>query len=150
MGTDAAGSIRIPSSFSGLVGLNPGFGRVAAWPASPFGLLARIGPMARSVGDAALMMGVLAQPDVRDVFGMNVPPPDYAAAIERGVRGKRIAYSATLGHVASLDPAVGEVCRAAAHRLTEFGAVVVDADPGFAPVLAERPLRISGKRAALM
>jgi aspartyl-tRNA(Asn)/glutamyl-tRNA(Gln) amidotransferase subunit A len=142
VGTDAAGSIRIPASFSGLVGLNPGFGRVPAYPASPFGLLARIGPMARTAADAALMLGLLAKPDRRDVFGAIAAAPDYAAEMERGIRGKRIAFSATLGFVSKLDPAIESMCRAIAHRLTEFGAVVAEADPGFSEEQALKPLRI--------
>jgi aspartyl-tRNA(Asn)/glutamyl-tRNA(Gln) amidotransferase subunit A len=63
VGTDGGGSIRIPCSFTGLFGLKPSFGRVPAWPLSPFGTVAHIGPMTRSVADAALMLNVLALPD---------------------------------------------------------------------------------------
>ncbi len=142
VGSDAAGSIRIPCSFTGLAGLNPGFGRVAAWPASPFGLLARIGPMARTVGDVATMMGIIAKPDARDIFAHGTLPPDYAAEIERGIRGKRIAWSPTLGYVTKLAPPVREACESLARRLTEFGAVVVEADPGFTESQARAPLEV--------
>jgi aspartyl-tRNA(Asn)/glutamyl-tRNA(Gln) amidotransferase subunit A len=142
VGSDAAGSIRIPCSFSGLAGLNPGFGRVPAWPASPFGLLARIGPMARTVGDVATMMGLMAKPDARDVFARGTQPPDYAAEIERGIRGKRIAWSPTLGYVTKLAPVVREACEGVAKRLTEFGAVVVEVDPGFKEAEALAPLEV--------
>ncbi|MGL4241242.1 MAG: amidase family protein, partial [Beijerinckiaceae bacterium] len=83
VGTDGAGSVRIPSSFSGLVGIMPGVGRVPAFPASPYGLVARLGPMTRRVADAALMLKVMAQPDRRDIAGLGTPEPDYPAAIER-------------------------------------------------------------------
>ena len=53
LGTDGAGSVRIPSAVCGIVGLKPSFGRVPAWPASPFGTVAHIGPHARTVEDAA-------------------------------------------------------------------------------------------------
>src|SRR5205085_11185364 len=66
VGSDGAGSIRIPSAFTGIFGLKPSFGRVPAYPPSPMGLLAHIGPMTRSVADAALMLRVLSGPDHRD------------------------------------------------------------------------------------
>jgi aspartyl-tRNA(Asn)/glutamyl-tRNA(Gln) amidotransferase subunit A len=141
VGSDGAGSIRIPASFSGLVGIMPGVGRVAAFPSSPFGILARLGPMTRSVGDAALMLRVMAAPDARDIAGMVVPAPDYVTEIERGIRGKRIAWSATLGWAQGLSPDVAEACQSIAHRLTEFGAIVEEADPGFSREEAYHPLR---------
>jgi aspartyl-tRNA(Asn)/glutamyl-tRNA(Gln) amidotransferase subunit A len=140
VGTDGAGSIRIPAAFTGLSGLNPGVGRVPAYPASPFNVLARLGPMARTVADTAMMMSVMAQPDRRDIFNQGTPAPDYAAEINRGIRGKRIAWSATLGFVTKLDPAVRAACDAVARRLTEFGAIVVEADPGFTEAQALKPL----------
>ena len=65
VGSDGAGSIRIPSAFTGVFGLKPSFGRVPAHPPSPMGLLAHIGPMARTVADAALLLTVLSGPDHR-------------------------------------------------------------------------------------
>lgn len=141
IGTDAAGSIRIPGAFCGVFGIMPGVGRVPAYPASPFAILARIGPMTRRVADGARMLSILAMPDRRDIAGLDSTPPDYVSELERGIRGKRIAFSATLGYVARIDPAVRETCAAVARRLTEFGAVVVDHDPGFVREAAEAPLR---------
>src|SRR3982751_6240485 len=66
VGTDGGGSIRIPCSFTGLFGIKPSFGRVPAWPLSPFGTVAHVGPMTRSVADAALLLNVLALADARD------------------------------------------------------------------------------------
>ena len=66
VGTDGGGSIRIPASFCGIVGLKPTFGRVPAWPLSPFGTVAHLGPMTRTVEDAALMLTVMSRPDIRD------------------------------------------------------------------------------------
>ena len=60
LGTDGGGSIRVPSSFNGIVGLKPTFGRVPAYPASAFGTVAHIGPMARRVSDAAAMLEAMA------------------------------------------------------------------------------------------
>src|SRR5215471_4960450 len=66
LGTDGAGSIRIPSAFSGVFGLKPSFGRVPAHPPSPMGMLSHHGPIARTVADAALMLRVVSGPDHRD------------------------------------------------------------------------------------
>src|SRR5450432_1950651 len=66
LGTDGGGSIRIPASFSGVFGLKPSFGRVPAYPLSPFGTVAHVGPQARSVEDLALMLTVMSRPDARD------------------------------------------------------------------------------------
>jgi aspartyl-tRNA(Asn)/glutamyl-tRNA(Gln) amidotransferase subunit A len=140
VGTDGAGSIRIPSSWSGLFGIMPTVGRVPAWPASPFGLLARLGPMTRRVADGALMLSIMARPDARDPFHDGRDAPDFTEALSRGVRGLRLAWSPTLGHVDKLDPKVLAICENVARRLTELGAIIVEADPGFPPELAWRPL----------
>ena len=66
IGTDAGGSVRIPGSFSGLVAIKASYGRVANYPLSAAGTLSHIGPMTRTVADAALMLNVMAKPDARD------------------------------------------------------------------------------------
>jgi aspartyl-tRNA(Asn)/glutamyl-tRNA(Gln) amidotransferase subunit A len=68
LGTDGGGSIRIPSAFTGIVGHKPTFSRVPAYPASAFGTVAHIGPMARTVGDARLMLQVMSARDYRDWY----------------------------------------------------------------------------------
>src|ERR671912_747867 len=67
IGTDGAGSIRIPASFCGVYGLKPSYGRVPAFPPTPFAIVSHLGPLTRTVADAALMLGVMAQPDGRDI-----------------------------------------------------------------------------------
>jgi len=74
LGTDGGGSIRIPAGFTGICGLKPTFGRVPAYPASPFGTVAHLGPMARSTDDLALMLDVLSQRDLRDWYQNPLPP----------------------------------------------------------------------------
>src|SRR6516225_1630962 len=74
VGSDGAGSIRIPAAFTGLFGLKPSFGRVPAYPLSAMGLLSHVGPIARTVADAALMLTVLSGPDDRDPYAL--PPVD--------------------------------------------------------------------------
>ena len=106
IGTDGAGSIRIPAAFTGVFGIKPSFGRVAAYPASPFSILAHVGPLTRSVADAALMLSVIGGPDERDMTAWNTPAPDYRVGLGDGVRGLRIAWSPRLGYVKKLHPEV--------------------------------------------
>jgi aspartyl-tRNA(Asn)/glutamyl-tRNA(Gln) amidotransferase subunit A len=131
IGTDAAGSIRIPSSFCGIFGLKPTHGRVSFAPPVPFALIADTGPMSRTVRDSALMLTVMAGPDPRDVWALQIPPPDYRVGLEDGVRGLRIAWSPRLGHVKVLDPEVERLTAAAARVFEELGADVEEADPSW-------------------
>ncbi|MWA02906.1 amidase [Actinomadura sp. LD22] len=91
LGTDTGGSIRMPAAFCGVTGLKPSFGRV---PNSGSRALAAsadtIGPMARTVRDCAVLLGVLAGPDDGDPDSADRPVPDYAAELERDVRGLRV------------------------------------------------------------
>ena len=130
LGTDGAGSVRIPAAFCGNFGLKPSFGRVPAYPLSPFGSVAHLGPHAMSVADAALMLTVLAQPDARDWTSLPPDGRDYRVGLDDGIRGLRVAWSPTLGY-AQVDPEVAAACEGAAHRLAELGAHVEALDPGF-------------------
>ena len=132
IGTDGAGSIRIPAAFTGVFGIKPSYGRVPAYPASPFSILAHLGPLTRSVSDAALMLSVIGQPDPRDMTAWNTPAPDYRIGLEQGVRGLRVAWSPRLGYVKQLHPEVEAATSAAAQAFAELGAIVEEADPGFA------------------
>jgi aspartyl-tRNA(Asn)/glutamyl-tRNA(Gln) amidotransferase subunit A len=127
IGTDGGGSIRIPAAFTGIFGLKPTFGRVPAYPASPFGTLAHLGPMTRTVGDAALMLTVLSRPDPRDWYALPPAGIDYSDGLEDGVRGLRIAFSPTLAD-APVDPAVAAAVAAGARLLGELGARVEQVD----------------------
>ena len=131
LGTDGGGSIRIPCAFTGLFGLKPSFGRVPAWPLSPFGTVAHIGPMSRTVHDAALLLNVIAQPDARDWFALPADRRDYRDGLDDGVRGWRIAYSADLGY-ADVDPEAAALVQRAAMRFVDLGARVDAADPDVA------------------
>jgi len=131
LGTDGGGSIRIPCAFTGVFGLKPSFGRVPAWPLSPFGTVAHVGPMTRSVHDAALLLNVMSRPDARDWFALPHEPRDYRVGLDEGVRGLRIAYSANLGY-AKVDPEVASLVEQAAMRFVDLGALVEPVDPGFA------------------
>jgi aspartyl-tRNA(Asn)/glutamyl-tRNA(Gln) amidotransferase subunit A len=132
IGTDGAGSIRIPAAFTGVFGIKPSFGRVAAFPASPFSILAHVGPLTRTVTDAALMLSVIGAPDERDMMAWNTPVPDYRIGLNDGVRGLRVAWSPRLGYVKKLHPEVEAATKKAAQAFADLGATVEEADPGFA------------------
>ena len=129
LGTDGGGSIRIPASFTNTYGLKPSFGRVAAYPLSPFGTVAHVGPMSRTVMDSAMMMNVISKPDARDWFNMPYEPTDYAAGLEQTMRGKRIAFSPRLGWVKKIVPEVESLVAAAVKRFESLGAHVELVDP---------------------
>src|SRR6185437_3946189 len=86
LGTDGGGSIRIPAGFSGLFGLKPQFGRVPAWPPSPFGTLAHIGPMSHDVEGSAMLMDVIARPDGRDPLALPPAGRGFGADLTAPVR----------------------------------------------------------------
>ena len=129
VGTDAGGSIRIPASFCGVFGLKPTFGRVAVYPPSSFGDFSHVGPMARRVEDAALMLDTMKGPDSRDWASLPDDGIDYRARLrEAGLEGKRVALSPTLGY-AEPAPAVRRAVERAGERFAELGAEVELADP---------------------
>ena len=138
VGTDGAGSVRIPAAFCGNVGLKPSFGRVPAYPLSPFGSVAHLGPHTMSVTDAALMLNVMAQPDARDRTSLQPDGRDYTVGLDDGIRGLRIAYSPTLGYAKNVHPEVAAAVEQGVRTLQALGAVVEQQDPGF-----DDPLEIS-------
>jgi len=130
VGTDGGGSIRIPNSFTATTGIKAHFGRVPAWPLSPMGTVAHVGPMTRSVGDAALLLDVLSRPDVRDWSALPPIEPKHAQTVGAGARGLRIAYSPRLGYIPYVHPEVERAVAAAVKVFASLGAVVEEADPG--------------------
>ncbi|MHB1124267.1 MAG: amidase [Ramlibacter sp.] len=130
IGTDGAGSVRIPAAFCGNFGLKPSFGRVPAYPLSPFGTVAHLGPHTMSVADAALAMNVMKRPDARDWTSLPPDDSDYTAGLDDGIRGLRVAFSPALGY-ATVDPEVASAVRAGVDRLAALGARVTQVDPGF-------------------
>ena len=123
VGTDGGGSIRIPAGFTGVFGIKATFGRVPAWPMSPFGTVAHVGPLARTVADAALALDVMSRPDPRDWYALPPEPAGYLAGLEAGVEGMRIAFSPDLGYVGVDSEVAAAVARAAA-AFSDLGARV--------------------------
>jgi aspartyl-tRNA(Asn)/glutamyl-tRNA(Gln) amidotransferase subunit A len=129
LGTDGGGSIRIPASFTNTYGLKPSFGRVPAYPLSPFGTVAHVGPMARTVLDSAMLLNVISKPDARDWFALPHDTTDYAAGLEETLRGKHIAFSPRLGWVKRILPDIETLVAAAVKRFEAMGAHVEQIDP---------------------
>jgi aspartyl-tRNA(Asn)/glutamyl-tRNA(Gln) amidotransferase subunit A len=129
LGTDGGGSIRIPCGFCGLAGLKPTYGRVPAWPASPYGAVAHSGPMARTVTDVALLLDVIAEPDARDWAALPPAGESFLERLEDGVDGLRVAFNPDLGH-ARVDPEVAGLVADAARALADLGAHVEQVDLG--------------------
>jgi aspartyl-tRNA(Asn)/glutamyl-tRNA(Gln) amidotransferase subunit A len=114
LGTDGGGSVRVPCSLTGLVGIKPNFARVPNWPAGVNPMLLHIGQIARSVGDAALVLAIVAGPDQRDPYSLMEPigrEPE-----PQTVRALRIAFSPRLGY-GKVDAPVERVVAAAIDRL---------------------------------
>ena len=138
IGTDGAGSVRIPAAFCGNVGLKPSFGRIPAYPLSPFGSVAHLGPHAMSVTDVALMMNTITRPDARDWTALPFDNIDYTAGLKDGVKGLRVAYSPSLGYAKNVHPDIAAAVKKAASYLAQLGAQVEQVDPGI-----EDPLDIT-------
>lgn len=140
LGSDGGGSIRIPAAHCGLFGFKASMGRVPAYPGcrddrypglSSWETLEHLGPMTRTVDDAALLMSVLAGPDPRDRHSIPAGDVDWLNAARGGIQGMRVAFSADWGYLA-VDPEVRELTRSAAEVFAkELGCDVVDADPGW-------------------
>jgi Asp-tRNA(Asn)/Glu-tRNA(Gln) amidotransferase A subunit family amidase len=126
-GSDTGGSIRTPASCCGVFGLKPTFGRVARTDErNAFGShtpFSHLGPMARTVEDAALMLDVMAGPHPLDPFSLPEPETDYVAATRRSVEGLSVAYTPDLG-IYPIDPAVRRVVDDAVDGFAEAGAAV--------------------------
>lgn len=130
VGTDGAGSIRMPAAFTGIYGLKPTFGRVPIYPMNMPGTIIHHGPMTRTVTDAALMLTVMSAPDPRDWSALPYDPRDWRIGLEDGVKGLRIAYSRDFGY-ADVDPEIAVLVEKAAQVFSDLGAHVEERDPGF-------------------
>jgi aspartyl-tRNA(Asn)/glutamyl-tRNA(Gln) amidotransferase subunit A len=128
VGTDGGGSIRIPAAFTGIFGLKPSFGLVPAYPASPFGTVSHVGPMTRTVRDAALMLTAITQPDPRNWHPLPSAGTDYTNGLDDGVEGLRIAFSPSLGGH-EVDASVAARVADAARTFESLGAHVEEVDP---------------------
>jgi aspartyl-tRNA(Asn)/glutamyl-tRNA(Gln) amidotransferase subunit A len=124
LGTDTGGSIRQPAALCGVVGLKPSYGRVSRWGVVAYASsLDQVGPLTRSVRDAAALLQVIAQPDERDSTCARTPPPDFLEGCEAGVTGLRVGLPREF-FVAGMAPEVERAVRDAAATLQGLGATV--------------------------
>ncbi len=121
IGTDAGGSVRIPGALTGLVAMKASVGRVPNYPPSAVGSLGHIGPICRTVRDAALLLDVISVPDARDWLCLPKRDASYLGTIDAGIGGMTVAFSPTLGY-AKVDPEVSELVERAAAAFTQLGA----------------------------
>jgi aspartyl-tRNA(Asn)/glutamyl-tRNA(Gln) amidotransferase subunit A len=122
LGTDTGGSIRQPAAFSGVLGMKPTYGRVSRYGLIAFASsLDQIGPFARDAEDAALLLGAIAGADPMDATAIDVPVPDYRAALGQGIEGLRLGVPAEY-FMDGMDPEVEQAVRAAIATLEKLGA----------------------------
>ena len=131
-GSDGAGSIRMPSHFSGIFGLKPTWGLVPHLPVRNSDQVSHVGPMTRTVADAALFLNATAGAHPFDHTSLTTRAADYGAGLEQDVEGLRIAYSPDLGH-ARVDPEVARVVQDAVTVFESCGCHVEEATPAWGP-----------------
>jgi aspartyl-tRNA(Asn)/glutamyl-tRNA(Gln) amidotransferase subunit A len=124
LGTDTGGSIRLPASYCGVVGMKPTYGRVSRYGVIAYASsLDQVGPFTRTVADCALMLGVIAGHDPRDSTSAPREVPDYGAALADGASGLRVAIPREY-FVEGMQPEVEQAVRAAVSTLAGLGASV--------------------------
>lgn len=155
-GTDYGGSITGPAAMCGVFGIKPSHGRVSTWPAGESsGLLNDLGPLTRTVRDAALMLQVMSGPDSRDAVCLREEPPIFTHAVDeatmsdRPLAGMKIAWTRDLGHF-PVDPELVEVVSRALPMLESLGAFVSVDEPRISnPFTTFMPLSARDTRLAL-
>jgi aspartyl-tRNA(Asn)/glutamyl-tRNA(Gln) amidotransferase subunit A len=126
LGTDTGGSIRQPAAISGVVGVKPTYGRVSRYGVTAFASsLDQVGPLAKTVHDAALIMQAIAGHDLEDSTSLDEPVPDYAASLDRDLRGVRLGLPKEY-MIEGIDSQVKSAIDAAIKQLQTLGAEVVD------------------------
>jgi aspartyl-tRNA(Asn)/glutamyl-tRNA(Gln) amidotransferase subunit A len=135
LGSDGAGSVRIPAAFTGIFGFKPSLGRIAYFPSTPVPFIVHAGPLTRTVGDAALLLNVIAGPDERDLLSLPADATDYVAQTRNQMRHLRVAWSPDLGY-AKVNAQVSALTEGAAKEFERsLGCSVetahpIPADPG--------------------
>jgi aspartyl-tRNA(Asn)/glutamyl-tRNA(Gln) amidotransferase subunit A len=126
LGTDIGGSVRLPAAYNGIFALKPSLGRIPIYP--PY--LGRVtGPMARTVGDAALLMNVLTRPDPRDFMALPYEPRDWTGALVGEVRGKKLGLLMEIGVGIKPQAGVRRAIESAAKTFQDAGAIVEPVAP---------------------
>jgi aspartyl-tRNA(Asn)/glutamyl-tRNA(Gln) amidotransferase subunit A len=122
LGTDTGGSIRQPAAFCGVLGMKPTYGRVSRYGVIAFASsLDQVGPFAKDVEDAAVLLGIIAGADPMDSTAVDVPVPDYRATLGQGIAGMKIGVPAEY-FIDGMDPEVERAVREAIAALEKLGA----------------------------
>ncbi len=145
LGEDTGGSIRGPANFSGLVGLRPTYGRVSrhgvmggSWS------MDTVGPISRTVEDAAITFQAIAGHDPKDPYTWNVPVPDYRAALTGDIRGLKVGVITERMDAPNLDPEMRDAVTAAIGTLGELGADAQEVSLPLAPAAGAMSMTIIG------
>lgn len=133
LGSDGGGSVRMPAHFCGVYGLKPTYGRIPYWPVPNNDYATHMGPLTRTVADAALMLEAMAGPHPWDHTSCESPPVAYASLLGGDLRGKRIAFSPDLGH-ARVDDDIAAIVAKAVAAFEELGATVTVVNPAWGPL----------------
>ncbi len=142
IGSDRGGSIRIPAGYCGVYGFKPTHGRVPLHAAFAGSAFTHIGPITRTVRDAALALDIMSGFDRRDPTSLRDPPPKYEANLEADLGGVRIAWSSRLGG-AVVDREVGSIAQSACLALEQLGCVIEDATPDIDDIYVAMPIMMS-------
>ncbi|HEY6822298.1 MAG TPA: amidase [Burkholderiales bacterium] len=130
-GSDFAASLRNPGNYCNVVGFRPSPGRVPAWPAAnPWSAMSELGPMARTVSDAAFLLSAMAGPDPRSPVALSEPGAVFARDLRRDFKKVRIAWSRDLGGL-PMDPRVTAALEKIRPSLERLDCVVEEAEPDF-------------------
>jgi amidase len=130
-GSDTGGSLRLPAAFCNVVGFRPSPGRVPVWPSEiGWWTISVQGPMARTVGDTALMLSAIAGPDPRQPISIVEPGARFRAPLTRDFKGVRVAWSADCGGL-PMAPCVVATLEARRKVFEELGCIVEEAYPDF-------------------
>ena len=126
LGTDTGGSVRQPASFCGVVGIRPTYGRVSRWGVVAFASsLDQVGSFGRTAADAAALLSVIAGHDPRDSTSLDIPVPDYEAALTGDIRGLRVGVPREY-FIEGMEPEVEAAVRSAIETLATLGAEIVE------------------------
>src|SRR5690606_12103218 len=147
-GSDGAGSIRMPAGFCGVFGFKPSHGRVPYHPLPANGFISHVGPITRTVADAALMLQALAGPDDRDLTSLPGAPEDYLARLDEGIAGLRVAFSPDLGYL-KVDAEVAAPVKAAVAAFESLGCHVEQVTPDWGDPMAMEHCLFSATLAAM-
>lgn len=125
-GTDTGGSIRQPAAFTGIVGIKPTYGRVSRWGVVAFASsLDQAGPMTKTVRDAAIMLGAMASVDPKDSTSVEIPVPDFEAALTGDIRGKKIGIPREY-RIEGMPEEIGKLWDEGTAMLRDAGAEIVE------------------------